>query len=97
MPLGLPLIKGYREFVQMVPPLNRMAAIPIYGKKKKKKKKKKTLKNHLRNQESFVAESLYIAWVTLGLQSYKVCSDDDLRMTFDLFMARSDLRLHTDF
>ena len=40
------------------------------NKKKKKKKKKKQLKNPLlRNQESFEAESWYIAYGTQGLPS----------------------------
>ena len=45
-----------------VPPFYKMAATPIYGKKKKQ------LKNlFLQNQESFEAESLYIASGTQGL------------------------------
>ena len=63
-------------------PLNNMAT--IYG--------KKTLKNLLQNQESFDAESLYIS---SGTQVYQICSNDDPRKTFDLFMARSNLCSHT--
>ena len=45
--------------------LNKMATMPIYS---KKKKKKKTLKNLLLlNQESFEAESWYIASGMQGL------------------------------
>ena len=40
--------------------------MPIYGKKKKKKKKKNTLESLLQIQESFEAESWYIA---LGTQN----------------------------
>ena len=39
-------------------PLNKMAAMPIYG---------KTLKNLLKNQESFEAESWYVASGTPSL------------------------------
>ena len=42
--------------------LNKMAALPIYD-------KKKMPKNLLHNQESFEAESWYIASGTLGLPS----------------------------
>ena len=66
--------------------------MPIYGKKKKKKKKKKTLKNFLKNQESFKAESWCIA---SGTQGYQVCSTDDPMETFDLSTARSNLQPHT--
>ena len=63
----------------MVPPLNKMAAMPRYG--------KNMLKNLLlQNQDSFEAESLYIVSETQG---YQDCSDDDSKMTFDLFTARS--------
>ena len=52
----------------------------------------KTLKNLLlQNQESFKAESWYIASRTQGLQS---CSNDDPRLTFDLFTAKSNLHPH---
>ena len=62
-------------------PLNKMAAMPIYG------KKKKPTKNHLlQNQESFEAESWYIA---RGHKVYQICSNVDHRLTFDLFTARS--------
>ena len=50
-----------------------MATRPIYG------KKKKTLKHILQSQESFEAESLYLASRT------QVCSDDDPGMYFDFF------------
>ena len=40
-----------------------------------------------RYQESFEAESWYIA---LETEVYQVCSNEDPRMTFDLFMARSN-------
>ena len=43
--------------------LNKMATMPIYG------KKKKTLKNLLWNQENLEAESWYIAYGTQGLLS----------------------------
>ena len=53
----------------------------------------KHLKNFLlQNQESFGAESLYIAST---LMVYQVCSNDDCRLTSDLFMARSNLCLFT--
>ena len=59
--------------------LKKMVAMPLYG--------KKTLKNlFLQNQESFEAESLYIALGTQGLPSF---SNDDPRITVDLFLARS--------
>ena len=50
-------------------PLNKMATMPG-----------KTLKNLLQNQESFEADSLY-----QGLKVYQVCSNDDHKLTFDLF------------
>ena len=40
----------------------------------------KTLKNLLKHQESFEAESRYIK---LGTRVYQVCSNDDRRLTFD--------------
>ena len=43
----------------------------------------KTLKNLLQNQESFKAESWYIALGSYGL----ICSNNDGRLTYDLFMA----------
>ena len=50
----------------------------------------KTLKNLLlQNQESFGAESWYIASDTLRV--YQICSNDDPRLTFDLFTTRSNL------
>ena len=58
-------------------------------------KKKKTLKNALQNQESFEAESLYIALGTQGLKS--LFSDDDPRMTFDFLTTRSNLHPNTNF
>ena len=55
-------------------PSNKMAAMPIYG---------KTLKNLLlQNQKSF--ESWYIASRTQSIPSF---SNDDPRLTFDLFTA----------
>ena len=55
-----------------------MAATPIYGKK---------LKNLLlQNQESLKAEYWYIASGTR-----RSCSNDDRRLKFDLFTARSNL------
>ena len=49
----------------------------------------KTLKNLLlQNQDSFEAESCYIASGTQGLPSLL---NDDCRLTFDLFTARSNL------
>ena len=48
----------------------------------------KTLKNLHQNQESFEAESWYLASVTEGLLSL---FSDDHRMTFDIFMTQSDL------
>ena len=51
----------------------------------------KTLENLLQNQESFGAES----WDKLqGLKLSQACSNDDHRLTFDLFTARSHLRLY---
>ena len=44
-----------------------------------------TLKNLLQNQESFKAEYWFI------VSGPQVCSNDDPRMTFDLFTARSNL------
>ena len=58
--------------------LNNMVAMPIYG---------KTLKNLLQNEEIFEAESWYVASETQGVQ---ICSNDDPRMTFDLFMTLSN-------
>ena len=55
-----------------------MAAMPVYG---------KSLKNLNQNEESFEAESWYIALGTQGLPSF--FSNNDPR--FDLFMARSNL------
>ena len=52
---------------------------------------KKTLKTLLHNQENFETESWYTA---LGLKSF---SDDDPKMTFDLFMACSNLYHHAKF
>ena len=53
----------------------------------------KTIKNLLlQNQESFKAKSRYIASWTQGLP--QVCSNDDPRLTFDLFTARSNLSPH---
>ena len=49
----------------------------------------KTLENLLQNQESFGAESWCIALRTQALPS----SNDDHRLTVDLFTARSNLRL----
>ena len=66
-----------------------MAAMSIYG--------EKTLKNLLlQNQESFKAESCYIAWGLKVYQVYsddEVCSNDDPRQTFNLFIVRSNLHL----
>ena len=53
-------------------PLNKMAAMPIYG------KTKKTLKVFF-SQTSFEAESWH--W---GLKVNQVCSNDDCTLTFDL-------------
>ena len=91
-------------------PLNKMAAMRIYGKKnnnkkttnKKQKKQKKTKQNKtkqnktlktllLQNQESFEAESWYIAF---GTHVYQVCSDNGPKLTFHLFTARSNSRFH---
>ena len=45
----------------------------------------------LQNQENFKAESWYIAsWFKV----YQICSNDDPRLTFDLFMVRSNLNPH---
>ena len=50
----------------------------------------KTVKNFLlQNQESFEAESCYIA---LGTQFLPSLFNDDPRLTFDLFTAMSNLR-----
>ena len=58
-------------------PFNKMAAMPIYS---------KTLKYLLlQNQESFEAESWYIA---SGTQVLPICSNDGRMLIFDLFMAR---------
>ena len=52
----------------------------------------KTHKNLLlQNQESSKVESWNIASWTQGLQ---VCSNDDPRLTFDLFTPRSNLHPH---
>ena len=48
----------------------------------------KTFKNLLQNQESFEAESWYIA-------SRTVSSNDDPRLTIDFFTARSKLHPYT--
>ena len=54
-------------------PLNKMAAMPIYG--------KSTLKSTSPDQDSFEAVSKYIA---SGLKVYQICSNDGCGMTFDL-------------
>ena len=59
--------------------LNKMAAMPIYV---------KTPKYFLQNQESL---RLNLAIQHLGLKVYQVNSNDDTWMTFDLFMARSNV------
>ena len=52
-------------------PLNEMAIIPVYG---KKKTKKKNTKNFLfQKRESFEAESFYIASSTQGLPNLFRC------------------------
>ena len=50
----------------------------------------KTFKNLLWNRLSYVAETLYTASGTHVLYT-KVCSYDDPRLTFDIFMHRSTL------
>ena len=57
-------------------PFNKMGAMPLYG------------KNIFHVQESFDAESWYIASGTQGLPN---CSKDYRRLTFDHFTARSNL------
>ena len=61
--------------------------MPIYAKR---------VKNLLQNQESFEAESWCIASRTQGLQSFFFFfffyPNDDHRLTFDHFTARSNLR-----
>ena len=47
-----------------------------------------TIENLLQNQENFGAESLY------KHRGLKLCSNDEHRVTFDLFTARSNLRLY---
>ena len=64
-------------------PLNKIAAMPIYG---------KTLKNLLPIQESL---RLNLGIQHCGLKVYQMCSNDDRSMTFDLFTARPNLRPHT--
>ena len=60
-----------------------MAAMPIYG---------KTLKNLLlQTLESFEPESWYITLGTQSLLSFFFFSNDDTRMTFDLFTVWSNL------
>ena len=57
----------------------------------------KTLENVLlRNQESFGAESWYIASGTQALPS-QVCSNNDHRLTFDLFMGMGVGKLKNHF
>ena len=59
--------------------LIKMATMTIYGKNLL-----------LQNQESFI---LHLGiW---KLKVYQVCSNDDPRLTLDLFMARSNLRPYT--
>ena len=58
--------------------LNKIAAMPIYG---------KTL-NFFSRTKSFEAETWYIASETQGLPS---CLNDDPRLTFGLFTTRSNL------
>ena len=53
--------------------MNKMAVMPIYG------------KTRLQNFERFEAESWYTASGTQSL----LCSNDDTRMTFDLFTVWS--------
>ena len=64
-------------------PLIKMAAKPIYGKNNKNLL--------LQNQESL---GLNLGIKHHGLKVYQVCSNDDPRLTFDLFTARSNLRPH---
>ena len=59
-------------------PLNKMASMPIYGKKKKKTKK---LKNLFQNQTSLMLNLDILHW---GLKVYQLCSNDDRLLTFDL-------------
>ena len=61
--------------------LNKMATMPIYG--------KKHFKNlFLQNGQSFKAN---LGIKHLELRVYQVCSNDDPRLTFDLLMGKSDL------
>ena len=69
-------------------PLNKMAAMSICGKNSSCPEQKKTLL--VQNQESFVAES----WYHHCLKVYQVCSNVDRMLTFDHFMARSNLPLY---
>ena len=64
-------------------PLNKMATMPISGKKKRLKFFFSRTKTALR---------LNLGIQHWGLKVYQVCSNDDPRMTFDLWMARSNLR-----
>ena len=75
-------------------PLNRMAAMSIYG-KKKKKKKKKTVKKTIQVFFSKKALRLNFCILHQTLIVYQVYLDDDPRMTLALFQVRSNFRVHT--
>ena len=64
--------------------LNKMATLPIYGKKHLKIFFSRTKK----------ASRLNLVTEHWGLSVLQVCSNDDPRMTFELFTARSNLPLH---
>ena len=76
--------------------LNKMAAMPIYMKKKQKtkkkqkknKKKKHTYKSSFRTKKAF---TLNLGILHSERQAYQVCSNDDPRMIFDSFTARSNV------
>ena len=55
-----PFLNNKMSIFEDMEPLSKMAAMPIY----EKKKKKKHLKNLFQNQERFEAENWYIAFGT---------------------------------
>ena len=62
-------------------PSNKMAAMPVYG---------KTLKIFFSRTKKGLGLNLGINY--RGLKVYQVCSNDDRKLTFDLFTARLNLR-----
>ena len=63
---------------------NKMTSMPIYGEKHLKVFFSRTMK----------ASSLNLVTEHWGLKVIQVCSNDDPRLIFDLFTARSNLRLY---